>query len=1009
VSNKLIGKTKRVFNTSIYFDAIRSTSDPQKLNQSIATEILNSSYFSVSYNSVADENNQDKLRIAIGSNFSKNETGLQYKNEPPNLFLDTKLEIEHCDAEKITVLDDNITTQEVVVLKANIDPAVKNDDIDRLRKNWSAYIKTGIQVEDNIFEPIIKSDTEYLDLHYETSLPLTPEENLEKSATIGKVSYTDFETYYNETINSKEYEDVLHTRTDINNSIPNLYGFVRMSVNDVLKDGDANLLANLITEIYKWYSGSGASALTTRTDVYSKLLKKYPLETLITLYGTVSRFNIDQTTGEIGLVEEENNKFDNQLIQKIINFDSKNLNKDALLEDYINIYTRILSIGGETFGPAFDAGPVDTFGAGLRHRINVLERSCSRLAFSPNFLKLTEKAKKYKDDFPYYFKLDFTAELATEIGDLIRDLLLTRVFSRIMFLRSYTNNDEMMAQQTNPMYPSYAENRFVYGYTQGDGFSQKTGFNPWDDRLITFYDYYSEKTYVNIASPEIEIDENELSLPQAKESADALALVGAFLTEDFDDHLNVNKYSYLTSTGTNTALASNSAISDIRNNMVFIRDDFNEPVELDEDKNIVFQKLAGAILNARIIKKYNEVKRSFKEIMEGVPAYTEDLFYKIVKYKKQLVGGTLTFVPIQYMLFPNTSDVNIVEYVDTQLKYSKTDSEVYKYEVYAQKIVFGSKYKYLWGLGIEDANSGDKIFETDISQNYEKIPLTVIDENLQLDPSKSFNLNTDIALSAGILAQTNDYGTLFSAKVAAQVEPNIKIIEDKIFSTPDIMILDSPPPAPHVNIIPYRAVSNRLKIMLSGMSGRLREKPINILPSDQAAFERIQKAQVSFDGLVEFASDDPVKRFQIFRTSERPNSYTDFQLREFVNGEVYEEKLLPNKKYWYVFRSVDIRGHFSNPSEVYEVQLIDENGAVKPLIRTFTIKPKESRQLSRDFKKYLYIKPSLLQLTKGVDQNVDEIFSSLAKKKRYKIRLTSKSSGKKLDINLAFERKQETN
>ena len=82
--------------------------------------------------------------------------------------------------------------------------------------------------------------------------------------------------------------------------------------------------------IYQYYNGPGVSAIVTRNDVYNNLLKNYPLETLVTLYGTVSRFNVDQTTGEVGLNEEADNKFNNELIQKIINFEklnSKNLVK----------------------------------------------------------------------------------------------------------------------------------------------------------------------------------------------------------------------------------------------------------------------------------------------------------------------------------------------------------------------------------------------------------------------------------------------------------------------------------------------------------------------------------------------------------------------------------------------------------------------------------------------------------------------------------------------------------
>lgn len=112
----------------------------------------------------------------------------------------------------------------------------------------------------------------------------------------------------------------------------------------------------------------------------------------------------------------------------------------------------------------------------------------------------------------------------------------------------------------------------------------------------------------------------------------------------------------------------------------------------------------------QVLQKYKEVRRTYEDIVTGKPAYTEDLFYKIVKYKKQ--GNN--FVPLQYILIPNTSDLDIAEYVDTQLKYSKTDDDVYKYEVYAQRIVFGSTYKYFW---TQDDNSTDPV----ASQQYEKL------------------------------------------------------------------------------------------------------------------------------------------------------------------------------------------------------------------------------------------------------------------------------------------------
>ena len=158
------------------------------------------------------------------------------------------------------------------------------------------------------------------------------------------------------------------------------------------------------------------------------------------------------------------------------------------------------------------------------------------------------------------------------------------------------------------------------------------------------------------------------------------------------------------------------------------------------------------------------------------------------------------------------------------------------------------------------------------------------------------------------------------------------------------------------------------------------------------------------DGKVEFGSDDPVKRFQIFRIAEKPSTYRDFSLYEEVNGEVFEEAILPNTKYYYTFRAIDSHGHISNPSPVYEVELIDEKGAVKPIIRLFDMTPPKNKINTKACQKYIYLKPSIQQLYFADDENVDSIFSDATTKKKYKLRLTSKGSGKKIDINFSFKK-----
>ena len=64
MSNKLVGKTKQVFNTSLYYDSVRSVSNPDKLSEQLAVNVLDASYFTAVYSPIITENNQDKLRMA---------------------------------------------------------------------------------------------------------------------------------------------------------------------------------------------------------------------------------------------------------------------------------------------------------------------------------------------------------------------------------------------------------------------------------------------------------------------------------------------------------------------------------------------------------------------------------------------------------------------------------------------------------------------------------------------------------------------------------------------------------------------------------------------------------------------------------------------------------------------------------------------------------------------------------------------------------------------------------
>ena len=409
--------------------------------------------------------------------------------------------------------------------------------------------------------------------------------------------------------------------------------------------------------------------------------------------------------------------------------------------------------------------------------------------------------------------------------------------------------------------------------------------------------------------------------------------------------------------------------------------------------------------------------------MDGKPAYTEDIFYKIRKSVKP--AGSDTFRVIQTILVPNTSELDLVKFIDTQLKYET--AATYKYDVFAMRVVFGSKYRYMWmndngnyenvphtadlppgsivnpgGAADEDQYGvGSDFTYNDSSDNGSGTPQSessTISTGTGADTDET--TNTEAIAAGSFPKDINLY-----ANLRVEVEPSIKLIQDKIFSTPEIFIMDKPPVTPDINIIPYRAVNNRVKMLITANVDSYRDIPIILLDEDKEEFEKVKAAQISYDGKVEFGSDNPTTRFQIFRTQTRPTKYTDFELYQDINSTVYEESILPNTKYYYTFRAVDAHNHLSNPTPVYEVELIDEKGAVKPIIRTISMEQKEEKSATKAAQRYIYLKPSQKQLFFSKSEEVDSVFSSETKKKKYKMRLISKGSGKKIDVNFSFRKK----
>jgi hypothetical protein len=387
---------------------------------------------------------------------------------------------------------------------------------------------------------------------------------------------------------------------------------------------------------------------------------------------------------------------------------------------------------------------------------------------------------------------------------------------------------------------------------------------------------------------------------------------------------------------------------------------------------LFYQALTYAIFKAKLAEMAIEKMRTYQEIVGGQLCETETLLYRIEKR----AGGENGEV-IQNIYLPNSSKVDVHRYVDTQVKYGKR----YTYKIYAYEVVYGTSYLYrdYW---IENKTAG----------------------------------------------------------ITTASKPNVQLVEIPYYTYTNIL-LDSPPVSPDVDIIPFRAVNNKVKFNFNSGVGRYEKKPNFIEQSEVLRNNILLAAQDKYiDEELRYESDDQAREYEVWRLEEYPENYQDFQGNKIYpptpqpgqtpvspDEQKYYSSVIdtikPNKKYWYVFRGVDVHGNISDASPLFQVELVDENGAVFPQIKEVPFKSKIAKAPIKEGKRMLYIAPKFVHALLNEEKsmitpdtesvlnrwNSDDIFLGLADEsvwgKQFKIRLTSKKTGKKIDIDVEFDHK----
>jgi hypothetical protein len=371
-----------------------------------------------------------------------------------------------------------------------------------------------------------------------------------------------------------------------------------------------------------------------------------------------------------------------------------------------------------------------------------------------------------------------------------------------------------------------------------------------------------------------------------------------------------------------------------------------------------------------------------KSVLNNKQNYSEILYFEIAKYDHEPKEDS---VPFQTFILPNDQELEVVDYIDSQIKYEKK----YFYQIYAHTISVGNNMK----------------------RNQ---------------------------LNAKGKAPMWKYDNF----------PDVKILRVPYYNTGSDAVgtinIDSPPMPPNIFFFPYKNVSDKIGFWFNVQMGEAKMKPVTSLLTQKQWVQMMNYSTKTGDfnqlwKSLLYKTDDYGGQFEIYRITKRPEKYADFKNAKIATVDVIGAKTLidnikPNQDYYYIFRSIDVHGMPSNPTPVYHMKMITHNDvpeADSVHIGTSGDQPVlfneiiylndnyEEKIDNKSFKKYLLIEPSLRQTFLNFD-TFDENWTSedvlnLSEQlefgnsedklfgKKFKIRVTSKQTGRKLDVNVNFK------
>ncbi len=274
----------------------------------------------------------------------------------------------------------------------------------------------------------------------------------------------------------------------------------------------------------------------------------------------------------------------------------------------------------------------------------------------------------------------------------------------------------------------------------------------------------------------------------------------------------------------------------------------------------------------------------------------------------------------------------------------------------------------------------------------------------------------------------------FIADLRINIEPSIKIVESVLFEK-TAKVLDNPPNELRVEPAYIKDQSGTIFFDLSygTFTPELLAYPSPLSNKDREDRESylISNDLRPTDGLESESVSNP-RFIQVYRLPHKPQSYQDFDgnlratidLKTLKHGltrltEFFSESLKPNKTYYYVFRVVNENGIAGHLTQIMSAELVNDGGYLYSDFGQMSEAELMDDEISEPlmgFKKIFSIAPNARHLEinpAGADfgssafeqaSSFDLGTSGELWGQTFKIRLTSKKTGKKIDLNVKFNK-----